>query len=81
MWKKRQYDQTKHNTVVFRETIFEKLHASYQSWRKQLSDIIYINLIDLIIYNQIQLKSIKNHIHLRRFDEHLKNARKTTPLS
>ena len=34
------------------EQIFEKLHASCQSWEKKLVfDIIYLNLINLIIYN------------------------------
>ena len=31
--------------------IFEKLHASYQSWKNTFSDIIYLNVINLFIYN------------------------------
>ena len=35
------------------ENIFEKQHASYQSWKNKWFDIIYLNLINLIIHNQI----------------------------
>ena len=33
--KKSQYGQKKQKNVDFREKIFEKLHASHQSWKKQ----------------------------------------------
>ena len=33
---KLQYDRTKHKIVVFREKMFENLHASHQSWKKQM---------------------------------------------
>ena len=50
--------------------------------KNKFSDIIYFNSIDLIIYNEIQLKSIKNHINLRKNDKKiLKHNRKTTLLS
>ena len=56
--------QQKHTNVDFRETIFEKLHASHQICTKNnCSDIIHSRLINLIIYNNVQLKSINNHIH------------------
>ena len=65
----------------FRTKIFEKLHGPYPSWKKQKIDIIQLNLVSFVLYNQILLKSIKNHINVRKFDKkHLTHARKTTPL-
>ena len=36
--------------------------------KKRSSDVIYSKLTDLIIYNQIQFKSIKNNIQFGKFD-------------
>ena len=48
---KLQYGPNNHKHLDFREKIFEKLHASHQSWKNKCSDIIYLNVINLVIYN------------------------------
>ena len=47
-----QYGQKKHKHFVFREKIFEKLHASYQSWKKQMfrCNLFEFDYSGLIIY-------------------------------
>ena len=52
--------------------------------KNKCSDRIYLNSINLTMYNIIQLIYIyiKNHIKLHKFDEaNFKNCKKTTPLS
>ena len=75
------YGRQKRWNYVFREKIFEKPHGPYQSCKKQK---IRYNLIksNLLIYNDIELESIKNHVILRTFAKKiLKNGSNTTPLS
>ena len=61
MWKHDNVFNKNTTILFFRENIVEKLHASYQSWKKnKCSDIIYSNLVNLI------LNSNKNEINLRK---------------
>ena len=51
--------EQKHKYVVVREKIFEKLHASNQSWKKK--QIFQYNLLTLNQFNYLDLNSIKFH--------------------
>ena len=57
--------QTK--TYSFSQKKIEKLHASHQSWKNKCSDIIKTNLMNLIMYHQIQSQYIKHYITVRTF--------------
>ena len=83
MWKNDNMVEKKHKNVVFREKRSLRSYTGHTKLGKSnFSDIIYLNWINLITYNEIWLKSNKNHVILRKFDKkHLKNIRKTTPLS
>ena len=65
---------------IFVKQIFAKLHASHQSWKKnKCSDIIYSILINFIIYNTIQFKSIQNPIKLRNNCKKWKTKEENNP--
>ena len=68
------YGQKQHTIIVFCEkNIFEKLHASHQSCKKQMFRNNILKFNSFIIYNQIRLNSIKNHINLHTFDKQCLN--------
>ena len=42
--------------------------------KNKCSNIIYLNLVNLMIYHQIQLTSIKSHLKLRKFGKTCKKT-------
>ena len=58
------YGPTKHTNVVFREKIFEKLHASYKSWKKQM---FRYNLLKFNRFDYLWLHLIEIYYNLHRF--------------
>ena len=84
MWKNDNMVEQKHEHVVFRENASLRSYTPHTKvGKKMCSDIIYLNLIHLMIYNQIQLKSMKNHVNVHNFDKKndCENSTKTTRLS
>ena len=66
--------QKTHKNVVFRKIKNTKKTKNWEAtcltpnMEKKCYDIIFLNLIHLIVDHQFKLKSIKNHIQLRKID-------------
>ena len=67
----------KHKLVLFRDKKSLRSYMSHTEVEKhKCSNQIYSNSINLIIYNQIKLKSIKKHINLHNLCKQMPKKRK-----